>query len=83
MVTVGWRETFAILGIIGVIWAVVWYLFFRDNPSEHKSVNQAELDIIHDGEEAEVDKTMPMKWYELLKYRNVIAMSVGFFYDKL
>lgn len=55
---------------------------FRDNPSEHKSVNQAELDIIHDGEEAEVDKTMPMKWYELLKYRNVIAMSVGF-YDKL
>lgn len=33
---------------------------FRDNPSEHKSVNQAELDIIHDGEEAEVDKTMPM-----------------------
>lgn len=79
MVTVGWRETFAILGIIGVIWAVVWYLFFRDNPSEHKSVNQAELDIIHDGEEAEVDKTMPMKWYELLKYRNVIAMSVGFF----
>ena len=79
MVSVGWRETFAILGALGVIWAIVWYTFFRDNPSEHKGVNKAELDIIHDGQEAETDKTMPLKWYQLLKYRNVIAMSVGFF----
>lgn len=79
MVSVGWRETFAILGALGVIWAIVWYTFFRDNPSEHKGVNKAELDIIHDGQEAETDKTMPLKWYQLLKYRNVQAMCIGFF----
>ena len=79
MITVGWRETFAILGVLGVIWAIVWYVFFRDNPAEHKGVNAAELAIIRKDAEDESDKTMPCKWYQLLKYRNVRAMCIGFF----
>ena len=40
---VGWRRTFEIFGVIGVIWAVVFFWWFRDNPAEHPSVNKAEL----------------------------------------
>jgi MFS transporter, ACS family, glucarate transporter len=39
----GWRRTFEIFGVVGVIWAVVFFWWFRDNPAEHRSVNKAEL----------------------------------------
>jgi MFS transporter, ACS family, glucarate transporter len=45
---VEWRWTFAIFGAIGVIWAVGFYVWFRDNPAEHRSVNPAEIRLIGD-----------------------------------
>jgi len=40
----GWRASFYVFGVIGVIWAAVWYRWFRDSPEEMRSVPQAELD---------------------------------------
>jgi MFS transporter, ACS family, glucarate transporter len=40
---IGWRRTFEVFGVIGVIWAVIFYWWFRDVPGEHPSVNKAEL----------------------------------------
>ena len=30
MVTVGWRSAFYLLGALGIVWAIVWWLFYRD-----------------------------------------------------
>lgn len=30
----GWRATFWILGAVGLIWAAVWWLWYRDTPTE-------------------------------------------------
>ena len=38
-----WRAVFYIFSVIGVIWAVAWYGWFRDNPADKKGVNAAEL----------------------------------------
>lgn len=43
-----WRWAFTLFGCIGVIWAVFFYRWFRDNPGEHPSVNAAELALIKD-----------------------------------
>ncbi len=43
----GWRWTFLEFGLLGVVWAVVWYRWFRDLPSEHPEVNEAELALIN------------------------------------
>ena len=43
---VGWRRTFEILGVLGVVWAVLFYRWYRDVPSEHPSVNAAELALL-------------------------------------
>jgi MFS transporter, ACS family, glucarate transporter len=40
---IGWRRTFEVFGIIGVVWAIVFFRWFRDNPAEHPAVNKAEL----------------------------------------
>ena len=43
-----WRGLFIITGLLGIVWGLVWYLFYRD-PSKHKQVNQTELDHIEKG----------------------------------
>ena len=39
----GWRASFYVLGVLGVIWSAVWYAWFRDSPAEKRGVSQAEL----------------------------------------
>jgi len=39
----GWRASFYLFGLLGVCWAVVWYAWFRDAPSEKAGVSADEL----------------------------------------
>lgn len=43
---VGWRLTFVLLGAIGILWGIVWYLWFRDNPEDHKGMSASEVSYI-------------------------------------
>ncbi len=43
---VHWRHTFPIFGLVGVLWASAWFLWFRDDPHGHPRVNTAELALI-------------------------------------
>ncbi len=38
-----WRGSFRILGLVSLVWAIVWGWYFRNNPSTHKSITQEEL----------------------------------------
>lgn len=77
-----WHAPFLIFGTLGVIWAIAWWFFYRD-PRKSKFANKAEVEYIEqDGSSVTVEavKAKPaMKWYQLLKYRNVQAMCAGFF----
>ncbi len=42
----GWRSVFYVFSVLGVVWAVWWWKFFRDYPAEHRSVNAAEIAAI-------------------------------------
>lgn len=44
--SLGWRNSFLLLGSIGVIWAVIWWFGFRDQPEEHPFINIAEQNFI-------------------------------------
>ncbi len=44
----GWKGLFVVTGMIGIVWGVVWYIFYRD-PLQHKKVNAAELAHIESG----------------------------------
>jgi ACS family glucarate transporter-like MFS transporter len=46
---IGWRLTFVVNGVIGVIWVIVWLSWFRNDPKDHPRVNAAELDYIKKG----------------------------------
>ena len=42
----GWQWLFYIYGIAGVLWAVIWLIYFKNSPEEMTSINQIELDYI-------------------------------------
>ena len=46
---IGWRWTFVVFGLIGLTWAISFYLWFRDDPAEHPAVNNAERELIASG----------------------------------
>jgi MFS transporter, ACS family, glucarate transporter len=43
-----WRHAFWIFGMLGVVWCVFFWWWFRDRPDEHPGVNTAELALIRD-----------------------------------
>lgn len=43
---IGWRTSFLVFGIIGFLWALVWYLWFRDDPTQHKGISEIEKEYI-------------------------------------
>jgi MFS transporter, ACS family, glucarate transporter len=42
----GWQQAFWILGMAGVLWAVLFYVWFRNRPEEKSTVNAEECKLI-------------------------------------
>jgi MFS family permease len=42
----GWRASFYVLGVIGVIWCIAWYRWYRDTPAENPNVTREEIEEI-------------------------------------
>jgi ACS family glucarate transporter-like MFS transporter len=47
---ISWRRAFEVFGAIGIIWAVFFYRWYRDNPRDHKRVGVAELALLEGSE---------------------------------
>jgi sugar phosphate permease len=68
---VHWRNTFVVFGLVGVVWSVAWYWWFRDDPHSHAGVNAAELQVIGS------DPPTPhgrVPWRALLRSRNMVTL---------
>lgn len=75
----GWRMAFYILGILGVIWVIIWFLWYRNKPSELKGIKKAELEEIRSDRETEADKGIP--WSIVFHSRQFwIILAMYFFY---
>jgi MFS family permease len=44
----GWRASFFVFGILGALWSLAWYRWFRDSPREKSGVSAAELEETRD-----------------------------------
>jgi len=52
-----WRWALVVMSAAGVLFAIAFFLFFRNSPEEDPKVNQAELDLIREGEEDEEEES--------------------------
>ena len=72
-----YRWVFLLFGVLGMVWAVLFYRWFRDHPKDHPSVNAAELahigETVHAGDHA-------MPWRKLLASRTVWMLWGQYFF---
>lgn len=75
-----WRALFVLFGSLGFVWALVWYRWFRDEPSQHGRVNEGERALIERGRIplAKHDMTA-QRWKELFSHGSILALCGMYF----
>ncbi|MBN2610021.1 MAG: MFS transporter [Bacteroidales bacterium] len=77
--TYGWRMAFYLLGIVGVLWVIAWYLKYRDQPSEVRGITSEELKIIESGKQDKQQVSIP--WKHIFRNKQFwLLLSMYFFY---
>lgn len=77
----GWEAAFIIVGIVGLLWLIFWFLFY-EAPERQKRLNTMELMYIRQDVEqvmGEVEQPVKLSWLQLLTYRQTWAFTVGKF----
>jgi len=73
-----WRHAFMLFGVIGVVWAVFFYRWFRDDPRDNKKVNTAELELL----QANTGSALThghVPWQKFLRSRTVWLLCAQYF----
>ena len=76
---IGWRWTFAVNGAIGIIWAVVWLTWFRDNPQDNKKVTPEELAYIEKGRVEDLRTSVKSSFIEVFTSLNMSLAMMQYF----
>lgn len=75
-----WRAVFVMFGLAGIVWAITWYRWFRNDPSEHNSVNAEELDLIVSGRMPDGGHHEGWDyWRKLFGHRNTLPLCLMYF----
>jgi len=74
-----WRWAFCLFGAIGVVWCLIFALWFRDRPEQNRRVNEAELAWIRSNA-AETQASRPrVPWGQILSSRNLWLVCLMYF----
>lgn len=72
----GWRWVFVTYGALGVLWAVGFWWWFRDDPAAHRGVNAAELERIRGVAVRESESAPgPVPWAAVARNRGILVLS--------
>jgi len=72
-----WRWATALFGSLGVVWALGFWRWYRDNPRDHRGANESERALIESGQSPEV-AAGPTPWRQILTSRTVILLGLQF-----
>lgn len=79
IIKIGWRWTFVVNGLIGIIWATIWLIWFRDNPKDNRKINQAELDYIEAGRMSDFTTGIKASFAEVFTSLNMSLAMLQYF----
>lgn len=80
IIAIGWRSAFYLMAIFGLVWSYIWFLYYRE-PEKHFHVSKNELKYIqmNDNNQTNSHENSKITTWELLKYRQIKGMALGFF----
>jgi MFS transporter, ACS family, glucarate transporter len=78
MSRVGWRHGFEIFGALGVVWAVLFFRWYRNNPLDNPKLNTAERDLLRESS-ANAAGHGDVPWSLFLTSRQVWMVCLQYF----
>jgi len=82
MLRYGWRASFWVCAVIGLVAGLIWFLIARDTPAEHPAVTASERSLIRAGlpaESGQASGATLIPWRVVLTSRNVLAVTLSYF----
>ena len=86
MIHYGWRSSFWMCALIGLLAGAVWFFAARDTPAEHPRVSPSELAAIQSGLTVTDASFRPKKdsvtlvpWKQVVQSREVWAITISYF----
>ena len=80
MAYTSWRGSFVALGLLGLVWVVLWWWVFRDDPRQHKRITAEELARLPAAPSRNASGNAPsVPWLKLAR-RMVPVTAVDFCY---
>jgi ACS family glucarate transporter-like MFS transporter len=76
---VSWRIAFVLFGLLGIVWSVIFYRWYRDDPRQHPAVNAAELELMRDVEPSAMGEH-GVPWGKLLRSRAVLLLTAQYYF---
>ncbi|HYT65564.1 MAG TPA: MFS transporter [Vicinamibacterales bacterium] len=73
---VTWRGAFELFGVLGIVWAIIFYRWYRDDPRAHPGVNAAEAALLPPAAHTAVGARVP--WRRLGTNRSVWLLCVQY-----
>lgn len=79
----GWKATFFLVGLLGILWVIPWLLINKGTPDKHPWITEQEQIHILDCEIAAPDAAMNalvFTWSQLLRFRSTWGIILGRFF---
>jgi ACS family glucarate transporter-like MFS transporter len=83
----GWRVTFVLISPLGLLVALLWWWYSRDNPADHPGVDEEEAEFILAGRrelsgagagKAQTASKGQPGWLSVLKNRDVLLLTLSY-----
>lgn len=80
MLRYGWRSSFHLCALLGIVGGITWLLLARNRPQHHPWVNKAEVDFIATGISAtNTPDEVPLRWSVLFTSKDVWGLTLSYF----
>lgn len=73
---VSWRRAFELFGLLGVVWAAIFFRWYRDDPRAHPGVNAAEAALLPSAAHTAVGADVP--WRRLVTNRSIWLLCIQY-----
>jgi ACS family glucarate transporter-like MFS transporter len=75
----GWRWAFGLFALLGVIWCMIFFIWFKDDPANHPAVNAEELALIERERAITVHEGAKAGWLQILLTPQVALLTLQYF----
>jgi MFS family permease len=72
-----WRGSFFVMGAASLTWTLVWCLYFRDNPRDHRAITASEIERLPTFRSRAERRREPVPWGRLT--RRMLPVTIVYF----